>query len=175
MDIRADQFESVRRKAGYRLAVEVMRVTELRGRAAADHFSRPHRVEFFMLMAVTQGRTVHTIDFASVPASASTWILVRPSQIQRFDFSRKWDGWVVVFRTEILPPESRQQSTPFQLRLASDIEMLPSSLHLARGAHRLGCASIAQIAADARLGANEEDRNALMLYQLCALITRLRP
>ena len=68
------------------LALEVMSVAELRGRGSTAHFKMPQRVAFFMIMAITEGRTEHIIDFTPYEATPGTWLILRPGQMQRFDF-----------------------------------------------------------------------------------------
>lgn len=157
----------------YPLALEVMRIAELRRRGSAEHFRRAQRVEFYSLIAVTSGATVHELDFVPTRAVAGTWLLQRPGQVQRHDLSRRWDGWLVVFRPDLLPPPERRRHAPLH-DLQSALEGLPAALRLAPAAHAVACAAVAQMAADAQLAAGVAERNALMLHQLSALLLRLR-
>lgn len=157
----------------YPLALEVMSVAELRRRGSAEHFARVQRVEFFALMAVTGGMTAHTIDFVQARAGAGCWLLLRPGQVQRFDFSRRWRGRLLVFRPELLPPPERRQRSPLHA-LISELEGLPSVTRLQSAEHAVACALVEQMAADASLAAGVAERNALMLYQLGSLLMRLK-
>ncbi len=159
--------------SGYALPLEVMRVTDLRRRGSAEHFSRPQRVEFFMLMAITRGPARHTIDFEPLELRAGDWLFLRPGQMQRFDFSRRWEGWVVVFVPDFLPPARRKQAQPLY-RLADQIESWPKTIRMSSAEHKRCCALVAQIKADASLHADRGDLTDLMLYQLCSILARLR-
>ncbi len=157
----------------YPLALEVMSIAQLRQRASPEHFLSLQRVEFYILMVVTRGRTRHQIDFEPVDARTGTWMLLRPGQLQRFDFSKPWSGWAVVFRPDLLPPAERRQHSPLQA-LKSQVDQLRNVVRLPPGAHKLCCATVERMRADAALDARVDDRNALLLYQLGSLLTRLR-
>ena len=157
----------------YPLALEVLSTAQLRQRAPPDHFLALQRVEFYILMGVTRGRTRHQIDFESVDARTGTWMLLRPGQLQRFDFSTPWSGWNVVFRPDLLPPAERRQHSPLQA-LTVRVDQLPNVVRLPPGAHKLCCATVERMRADAALDAGVDDRNALLLYQLGSLLARLR-
>jgi AraC-like DNA-binding protein len=89
-----------------RLAVEAMSIDELRQRAPADHFNQLQRADFYRLIGVLEGQTCPMVDFSTIAAKPGDWLLVRPGQIFRYDFSRSWVGWIVVFRPDgldILP------------------------------------------------------------------------
>lgn len=169
----ADAFDTVqwRPPQGYSLPVEVMRVSDLYRRGTPAHFRGPQRVEFFMLMGVIRGPARHTIDFAPLVLDAGHWMLLRPGQMQRFDFARMWDGWILVFKADFLPPAERRQMQPLQ-RLLGQVEDLPSVIRLSADAHRACSAAVERMSIDA--GAPASGVSDLLLYQLCALLARLR-
>lgn len=158
--------------AGYRLAVEAMPIAELRRRGSPVHFSRPQRVDFYMLFGVERGAARHTIDFELLAPRAGDWMFLRPGQMQRFDFSRPWDGWVLVFRPDFLPPAERRQARPL-LNVVAELDDLPKIVHPDAADHAACAALAAQIRADAARAPHEAVGD-LVLYQLCALLTRLR-
>ncbi len=157
----------------YPLALEVLSIAELRQRAPRAHFEQLQRVEFYMLVAVTRGRTRHWIDFESFDARSGTWLLLRPGQLQRFDLFSPWQGWNVVFRPDLLPPAERRRRGPLQA-LVEQVDALPNRLTLPPAAHRVCCALVQRMRSDAALDAGVDDRNSLLLYQLGSLLTRLR-
>lgn len=158
--------------AGYDLALEVIPIRELRRRGSAGHFRAPQRVGFFMMLAVTGGRTAHVIDFAALSAGPGTWLLLRPGQTQKFDFEAPWEGFSIVFRPELLPPgDGPLASVP--RALSSRIGDFHGRVDLAPREHALCCESVRQMQRDARLEAPAGVRNALMLYQLYVLLLRL--
>ncbi len=83
-----------------RLEVEVMSIDELRQRAPADHFASLQRADFYRLFGVKGGHTRPMVDFSPYLLQARDWLLVRPGQVMRYDFSRPWTGWLAVFRPD---------------------------------------------------------------------------
>ncbi len=157
---------------GYDLAVEVLSIAELRRRGSPEHFRRSQRPTFYLLLAVTRGRTRHRLDFTALPARPGTWLLVRPGQVQRFDFRRPWDGLLVVFRPELLPPSGGAAGAGWR-DIAARVARLRSPVALSPADHRLCCAAVRRIARDARRAESTDDRNVLMLHELCALLLRI--
>jgi AraC-like DNA-binding protein len=171
----ASGIDSVRwQPAGtYPLALEVLSLADLRRRAPASHWARFQRVHFFILMTVVRGRTRHTVDFTPVDAVPGTWLLLRPQQVQRFDFSRPWGGWAVVFRPELVPALPRSGTSPLPA-LGAQLARLPGVMHLQARAHAQCEAIVRRMRADAALAASVDDRNALLAFQLGTLATRLQ-
>ena len=90
--------------AGYELDLEIFSLSEFRRRVSAEHLRKPQRVDFHVLLYVTKGRCLHMVDFETIPCKCGTLLVLSPGQIQRFDVkSTAWDGWMVIFRPELLP------------------------------------------------------------------------
>jgi AraC-like DNA-binding protein len=163
------------RPAGaYALAVEVLSFDHLRRKEAAAELGRPQSVQFFVLIGVTRGRAHHRIDFTSIDARPGTWILQHPGQLQQYDVRRDWDGWLIVFRPDLLAPVAPRQASA-RGTLDALIDALPTALHLGPAAHARCCDAAARMGADARrAGAQVDAANALLLHELGALLARLR-
>lgn len=159
--------------AGYGLAIEVMRIPELRRRASPARFRTAQRAAFFVLLAVTKGRTEHVIDFIPFPAKPGSWLLVRPGQMQGFDFAEPWEGFLIIFRPDFLPP-SDDPLLSSRHALSTDLEELSGRIDLPPREHAVCCASARQMRRDSAIAASDGDRNSLMLYQLYALLFRLK-
>jgi AraC-like ligand binding domain len=71
-------------------------------RVSTAHLRRPQRIEFHLLVVVTRGRCTHWVDFVANDCRARSWIIVRPGQVQRFDPTTHWDGWIVLFQPEFI-------------------------------------------------------------------------
>lgn len=156
---------------GYGLDLEVLSASELRRRAGARRLQTPHRLEFHQLMAVTEGQCTHVVDFVPHACAAGAWIIVRPGQVQCFDLASRWQGWLIVFRPELLLPMQRtalEDHQPF-----GDLDDLPNRLMLDVAEHRACLTSIRQMVDDARIDGRSAERNALLRHQLHALILRL--
>lgn len=155
-----------------RLAVEALTLEALRKRASAEHFEKLQRADFYRLIGVIAGDTHPMVDFTTFAATAGDWLLVRPGQVFRYDFSRPWDGWLLVFQ-----PDGLTASNPN--RVAEDVDLLRrvedlSSLHtLSHAAHDWMLRSVQQIQHDAAITAEVALRNELLRLQLAGILLRL--
>ncbi|MGH8699698.1 MAG: helix-turn-helix domain-containing protein [Burkholderiales bacterium] len=158
--------------SAYSLDLEVMSIAALRSRGSEEHFRLPQRVEFHLAFGVTAGTCRHMVDFVPHACRPRTWIFVKPGQIQRFDFSRRWAGWLLVFRREfLLPPGGTAVLS--ELSMASVAEAMPDRLDLPATAHAAAIGVVAQMEIDARMRASDPQRNALLRHQLYAWLLRL--
>jgi len=150
-----------------------MSVGELRARAGLQHLQAPQRVEFHLLLAVTRGHCRHWVDFEAHDCTARSWVVVGPGQTQRWDTSRRWDGWVVLFRPEILLPRIGDALIQ-HLNSSIGRSHLPSHLRLLPDEHGPGLACMGQLRADAQRSGPDAERDELRRHQLHALLLRLR-
>jgi len=156
----------------YALDLEVLSFAQMRRRAGSDHFQRPHRIEFHMLICVTRGRFMHFVDFAPVPCRRGTLLALRPSQTQQFQTEGDWDAAVVIFRPEFLLP--LQAVTPVSdLRLLGGLDQLPEHLQLERREYAAVMEGIGRMQADSALQGPTEPVHALLRHQLYALLLRI--
>ncbi len=93
-----------------RLAIEAMSIEELRKRAPPKHFEKLQRADFYRLIGVLDGQTSPMVDFSTYAAKAGDWLLVRPGQVFRYDFSRPWGGWLLVFGADSLSAKAHSRS-----------------------------------------------------------------
>ncbi len=156
----------------YRLDVEVFSIAELRRRLAEDEQRLAHRIDFHILIHVTEGSCAHLIDFAPVHCVAGSTLALRPAQAQRFDFTHAWDGWIAVFRPEFLLPVQSTASNA-DLQMVNSLEALPEHLALTDRERDAVTRAFMQMHDDAQLGGPPAELNALLRYQLSALVTRL--
>ncbi|MGH9576279.1 MAG: helix-turn-helix domain-containing protein, partial [Terriglobales bacterium] len=168
------RIESVRYRPApsYGLDLEVMSIAELRSRASEAHFRMPQRVEFHQAFGVTAGACRHMVDFVPHACRPRTWIFVKPGQVQRFDFSRRWEGWLLLCRREFLLPPGGAAALA-ELSMAGVAEAMPDRLDLPAATHATAVAAVAQMANDARMRASDLERNALLRHQLYAWLLRL--
>lgn len=148
------------------LDIEPMSIAELRRRAPASHFARLQRADFFHLIGVTSGRTRLMVDFGHYRMRAGHWLLVRPGQVMRYDFSKPWTGWLVVFRPETVFSDVRA-AAPVR------IETLPGHWKLEPEAHRALLRVVRQMAADSGSAADLGLRNEMLRHQLNGALLRL--
>ncbi|MBY3259600.1 hypothetical protein HFO09_15215 [Rhizobium laguerreae] len=93
-----------RPSGAYPFGVEIVSMSDLKGRTGGNHLSRVHRIEFYMLILVTRGECTHVIDFEAVRCRAGSLMLLKPSQAEMFDVVSDWDGWITLFGPEFLFP-----------------------------------------------------------------------
>ncbi|TVO68442.1 AraC family transcriptional regulator [Denitromonas ohlonensis] len=156
----------------YRLDLEVMSMSELRQRVVEEDERLAHRIDFHVLILVSQGHCVHTVDFTPIPCRPGALLALRPAQAQRFDFSSDWEGWVTIFRPEFLLPVHSTASVD-DLQMVSGLESLPEHQLLAEKDRQAVIHALAQMHEDTRLDAPTKDVNRLLRHQLSALLTRL--
>jgi AraC-like DNA-binding protein len=157
----------------YQLDLEVFSVAELRQRVDAGHFRTAHRIAFYLLICVTQGKCTHIVDFKPVNCEAGTLLALCPAQANHFDADSDWDGWLLIFRPEFLLP-LRKDGKVSDMKLAVDLEALPEVLRLTSQEFKTVTAAMTQMHGDASLHAPSEDLHALLRHQLYALLLRLQ-
>ncbi|MFV2116959.1 helix-turn-helix domain-containing protein [Streptomyces sp. Act-28] len=83
--------------------LEVVTFEHLRRRMARLGVGRrTERPEFHLLLHVSSGGMLHTVDFREYAVSTGSWLWVRPGQVQRFGDLSDVDGGLVLFREEAL-------------------------------------------------------------------------
>lgn len=155
-----------------RLYVEALSIADLQTRARASHFEKLQRADFYRLIGVTEGRTVPMVDFSTFEMQARDWLLVRPSQVFRYDFSSPWSGWMLVFRPDSLFAAAAQQA-PDEFDLQSRVEDMASMHALGGDHHQWLIASLQQMHLDGLLSAPVALRNALLRMQVSNALLRL--
>lgn len=166
----------------YPYAVEVFDVADLKQRTKAEAMHLTYSYEFYMLILVTRGECVQVIDFERVLCSAGTMLILRPGQAHNFGRSEDWDGWIVLFKPEILLPTALLRNAPVALAP----ERLPARLQLNDQELRRASDSVLRMHEDASIADVPEptaarrsaarlaaDIHALLQFHLYALLTWL--
>ena len=85
-------------------------------------------VDFHCLLHVTEGRYDHMVDFETISCTSGSCVIIQPGQVNRFGSQRRWRGWMLVFRSELMQPESA--ATPIgELELSRQVDTLPTHVH----------------------------------------------
>jgi AraC-like DNA-binding protein len=157
-----------RPSAPYQLDLEIFSVSDLRRRVGRELRST-HRYVFYQLLYVTRGECTHSVDFRPVHCEPGSLLVLRPGQAHNFGLDEDWDGWVVLFRPEFI------LSSPVlpDLKLAVGLDRLPEHLSLRGREMRIVTDTIARMREDAGIEAPPTEVNALLRYQLYALLLRL--
>lgn len=157
----------------YSLDVEVIPLPELWTRGTPEHFRRPQRLEFFMLIGVTAGKTLHVLDFQTHALQSGDWILARPGQVQQFGPQRGWDGCIVVFVPGVLPQDLGSAEANALLATDPGTGAGRGHVRLSPAAHAEACRIVATMRRDAGAELGVRTRHALLLHELCLLLLRL--
>jgi AraC-like DNA-binding protein len=157
----------------YPLDVEVFSVAELKRRVDIAHFRAAHRIEFYLLICITHGQCIHTVDFKPIDCKAGTVLMLRPAQAQQFDAESDWDGWLVIFRPEFLLP-SQLAGNIADIKLAVDLDALPDVMAVDREQSKTLAGAITQMHSDAMLQVPAKDLHNLLRHQLYSLLLRLQ-
>ncbi|MBS4430645.1 helix-turn-helix domain-containing protein [Pectobacterium punjabense] len=148
--------------------MEIFRMSELRKRVHPSQLSGSRKYYFYMMLLVTNGTVCQMIDCSPVDCRPGTLIMIRPGQVHHLGNGNDWDGWLILFRSEILPP---LRST-FQSTLSKDIRQI-NSLALTGDNFFTIEHAVRQMSADIRNCTEQLCLNQLLYHQLGALITRL--
>ena len=157
----------------YRLDVEIFTLSELRRRIITAQLYAPHRVEFHVLLYVTEGYCTHMVDFVSVPCKPGVLLALSPGQVLRFDADMgHWEGWVLMFRPEFLQGHLATIKL-HELEGFHQLVDLPLYQTLKRNQQDVVKDILDRMAADTTLQAEHRTVQSLLRYQLLALIARL--
>jgi AraC-like DNA-binding protein len=158
--------------ASYDLDLEIFPLSEFRRRVSLEHLRKPQRVDFHVLLYVSEGRCKHMVDFEPLACRRGTLLLLSPGQIQRFDAkSTDWEGWLVIFRPEFLPGRTSNTVVDDQDAL---YQLADLSVHrtLSGSDQEAVTENLKRMAIDARLISKTSTLNSLLRHQL-ALLVRL--
>lgn len=158
------------RPSGRELDVEILHFSDLRRRVSSEQILALYHYSFHTLICVTEGAVTQVVDFQPVSCSAGSLLVLRPGQVHTFGSDEGWDGWMVLFRAEFLPSETR---TTADLLPVLGLDRLPDHLSLSAADFAAVNEAIARMQQDAAGAALPKDLHALLRYELCALLLRL--
>jgi AraC family transcriptional activator of pobA len=68
-----------------------------------DHsIEKPHKISFNVIMIITKGKGVHTIDFVSYPYFKGSVFFIGKDQIHNFKINQNSDGYILAFTDNFL-------------------------------------------------------------------------
>ena len=108
MTIRDTRFENRQLTS---LGIELMNLSDLRAKIPVELLAQPERVDFYMMMLVTSGEGIHTVDFKEWPLSVGAMLFVRPSQVQQWQTKDEYSAQVVLIAPSALPNREIFSST----------------------------------------------------------------
>lgn len=157
---------------GYSLDLEVFPVSALRQRISTKMLQSAERIEFYMLVFVTEGRCTHMADFELFACEPGSLLILQPGQVHRFDMTTDWQGWVLLYRSEFRHPQKNSVS-PGELEVFQYLEDLPVHLALNESEQQMVTASITCMFEDTKIEAAPSILHALLRNQLYVLLIRL--
>lgn len=111
---------------GYALDIEVYPVAELRRRVGNVEQRGFERVDFHGLLYVTPGSYVHIVDFELLDCMRGSLIVLQPGQVHHFSDLSGCDGWMLMFRSEVLPSRSAGAAKVSEIEAMKQLEELPA-------------------------------------------------
>jgi AraC-like DNA-binding protein len=150
-----------------RLGIEVMSIAYLRKRTTRQALCLPERVDFYMLMLITNGAGLHTIDSTDWPVVAGDLIIIRPGQVQQWHVEGKFAAQLVLFDPAALDP------APKPLAVVAGLEDCPARIRLPRAGARRMLSDLAALKAEIQHYDKSELTTALIRHMLVASLLRL--
>lgn len=101
------------------IGVELMTLAELRSRVAARQLFETERVEFFMVLVPTRGRSAHLVDFERLELRTGHAVFVRPGQVQQWQPADGFEADLLLIDPAVVQPtaSASRQATMALLRL----------------------------------------------------------
>lgn len=164
--------------ADYALDVELYPVAELRTRVGDADVRGLERIDFHCLIHLTVGRYAHVVDFETEAMTPGSLLFLQPGQVHRFGDLSGCDGWLLVFKAELLPIRAESPTHPGADKAVDELELgrlgdLPRShLRLAAATRRAVTEALERMADDARRPASRA-LNLLLRSQVQSLLMRL--
>jgi AraC-like DNA-binding protein len=156
----------------YTLDLEILPVSTLRRRTSANFLRKPERITFHLIICVTSGRCSHMVDCRTVECRQGSVVTLHPGQVQRYDVSTGWQGWLVLFRPEFLQPQESETALN-EMDVFRQLDALPSHLLVEDVEYKAVVESIARMFSDTQRDAGSGVLHALLRSQLHAMLIRL--
>lgn len=91
----------------YLLGITADSVKDLIYRRGKVEITQPHRVDFYVLILITEGNGYHYIDNKLFHCRPGTLLVLSPLQVHYFDSNFHWDGYIITFQdSEIFPVDN---------------------------------------------------------------------
>ena len=89
---------------GYDIGVEIFTLDELYARQGelTHHIAEPHRLDFYVLLYITEGMGLHTVDFNAFHAGPQTLAIISKHQIQQFAPHFPLQGYIIMLTEAFL-------------------------------------------------------------------------
>jgi AraC-like DNA-binding protein len=85
-----------------RAGIQVLTLEALFKRTLNHSLETPQRIHFYLIMLLTRGEPIHSVDFTDYAGDANTLLLISPGQVQQFHMNSSTRGFLVLFTPEFL-------------------------------------------------------------------------
>lgn len=157
---------------GYPFDLEVLRFAKLRQLKPASWFHTVERLGLYLLIVVDTGNCTHMAECQFLDLAPGSLVCLRPGQVQRYDISQPWDGWLLLMRPEALDPLAAQHG-PLRMSTAAILDEMPMLSTLSPALLEVLAALMAQMARDASAEADVPWTGRLLKLQAQTLCARL--
>jgi len=157
----------------YQLDIEILTMAQVRKKADLEFLSSLEIIEFYLLMSFSKGSCHHMVDFEEIPCDTSSLLFLQPGQIQRFDTTSEWQGWLVIIRPEAMLP-TNEFMPEGDISTALSVGRLPTHFSVNANDKAAFDEIIARMHQDSKLEHRPSDINQLLRNQLDVLLCRLR-
>jgi len=107
-------------------AFDFVKLEDLLGRKFSDHsIETLHKVEFFMLLFITEGEGRHVIDFTEYPYKKGTLLTIRKDQIHKFIGGQNVQGYLLLFTDDFLVSYLEKLETQKAMQLFNELLGVP--------------------------------------------------
>ena len=162
--------------ANYGLSLEIFPLSALRQRVSVNYLCTLERIEFHLLIFITEGHCTHRVDFESIACGQGSLLILQPGQVHCFDAATDWQGWLILFRPEfLLPCHMKGETTTLvtELEVFRHLNELPVHLAMTQGEQQAVAESITRMFRDTQLKTRSTALHILLQSQLCAFLNRL--
>ncbi|MEM6765080.1 MAG: helix-turn-helix transcriptional regulator [Bacteroidota bacterium] len=99
---------------------DMISLEELIRRETRDELGTIHRVDFYILLLITEGKGHHRIDFTDYPYEKGSLITVRKDQIQRFSLGGA-KGYLMFFKEDFIVSYLEKQESLKTIQLFNEM------------------------------------------------------
>ncbi|WP_282016097.1 helix-turn-helix domain-containing protein [Marinifilum flexuosum] len=82
--------------------IKILSIADLKNSDKSERYERPHRLDFYMFVFYTEGKSKHLVDFNWHDINRNTLVYLTPGQINAFSFDNESKGFVIIFTKDYL-------------------------------------------------------------------------
>lgn len=117
------------------IGFECLNLSELtaKKRPSDHHPNRPHKIDFFAIIIITEGLVKHQLDFKDYSIKKNNCLVISQSQVHSFDSNSNYKGHLILFTADFLlnhlsPSTFFKTTSLFNYHLSSPLYHIDKSL-----------------------------------------------